>query len=383
MVPMLSQANKPGAFTRTKVSGIYFRLKANGSKTFYVRFTDSGGKRVYEACGSFEQAKRRLAEVTGKLSKGGAVRDTSRTVASLISDWEKVRQVKPRTAETQDSHVRLYIRKPLGRMKVRDVTRAVVLKCLAGLRRQDGSGVPLSDGTRAVVLATLSSILDLAVQDDLIAVSPCRALGRRQKPRQGKIEARILGAGELEGLLAACKWFKWLRPIVRTSLLGGLRLGEVCGLDWRDVDFERGVLIVRQSYGKDGRLGTPKGGVAAEIPLLPELRGLLAEHKLAAEDTSPDAPVFVTARGTRRRGAEVERAFSKARRYAGLSTEPRALRFHDLRHTSISLLVNGGASPAWVQRFARHANLATTLAYVHVVEGEEHVETAATALAGL
>jgi integrase len=378
-----SQKPKVGAFVPTKTTGIYYRLKANGSKSFYVRYTNSEGKRPFEACDSFEAAKHRLAEVTGRLSKGEAVRDTSRTVASLIEDWQEVRRGKPRTRENQDSHVRLYIRKPLGRLKVRDVTRAVVLKWLAGLKRHDGQDGPLNDGTRAYILSTLSSILDLAVEDDLISVNPCRALGRRHKPRQSKIAARILGEGELEALLAACRPFPWLRPIIRTTLLGALRLGEVVGLDWRDIDFERNVLVVRQNYGTDGRLGTPKGGRVEEISLLPELRSLLLEHYLAAEDKSPDAPVFVTQIGTRRRGKEVERAFVKARRYAGLSTEPRALRFHDLRHTSISLLVNGGASPAWAQRFARHANLAVTLGYVHVVEGEEHVETAALALTGL
>jgi integrase len=379
-----TSSQKVGAFVPSKTTGIYSRLKADGrSKTFYVRYTNSQGKRAYEAAGSFEAAKHRLAQVTGKLSKGEPVRDTSRTVASLIEDWQAARQVKPRTAETQDAHVRLYIRPALGRMKVRDVTRAVVLKWLAGLKRQDGSGVPLSDGTRALVLATLSSILEFAVQDDLIAANPCRALARSAKPRQGKIEARILGEGELDALLTACKRFPWLRNIIRTALLGALRLGEVCGLDWADVDFERGVLRIRQQYGKDGRLGTPKGGKAQEISMLPELLSLLRKHYLAAENKCPDGPVFVTAQGTRRRGAEVERAFGKARRYAGLSVEPRALRFHDLRHTSISLLVNGGASPAWVQRFARHADLATTLGYVHVVEDGGHVETAATALAGL
>ena len=75
----------------------------------------------------------------------------------------------------------------------------------------------------------------------------------------------------------------------------------------------------------------------------------------------------------------------KARRYARLSTEPRAFRFHDLRHSAITALANApGAVLPEVQAFARHATLATTLGYVHRIPGtdrEAWSEQAGTALA--
>ncbi len=62
----------------------------------------------------------------------------------------------------------------------------------------------------------------------------------------------------------------------------------------------------------------------------------------------------------------------KARRYARLSTEPRAFRFHDLRHSAITALANApGAVLPEVQAFARHATLATTLGYVHRIPGTD------------
>jgi integrase len=280
-------------------------------------------------------------------------------------------------------HVRLYIRKPLGHLGVRDVTRATVRKWLSELRRQDGKAALLSDGTKALILATLSSILDLAVDDELISSNPCKTLARRHKPRQGKITARLLSDKERDALLAACNRFEWLRPIIRTALLGALRLGEIVGLDWRDVDFERNVIIVRQNYGKDGRLGTPKSGRVEHIPLHPELRKVLLQHYLLAEHGRRDDPVFVTAVGTRRRPNEVARAFRNARAKAALSEEPRALRFHDLRHSTITRLANQpGAVLPQVQRFARHASLQTTLGYIHQVDDATWLDEAAAALAG-
>jgi integrase len=379
------QCGKPGAFIPTKVRGIYRRNDSTGKpgKTFYVRYTNSDGKRTFEVAGSWEAAKHRLAEVQGRISKGESVRDTSRTVESLIDSWREARQVKPRTAETQDAHVRLYILGPLGRMRVRDVTRAVVLRWLAGLTRHDKKEGPLAPGTKALVLASLSSILDHAVQDDLISVNPCKALGRKQKPRQAKRAPRIASPDEIEALIAACGRTPWLRPIIRLAVLTGLRLGEVCGLDWQDVDFDRDVIVVRQQYGKDGRIGSPKSGrVSEEVPLVPEAATLLRKHYLASPKKATDAPVFLNKVGGRRRPNEVERAYVKARRKSGISAEPRTLTFHDLRHTFASVLVDAGVPLADVQGYARHADLATTYLYVHRVEKEAALEQAAAALAG-
>jgi integrase len=381
---MVSPSKQRTRHVATKTTGVYYSVGANGRKTFECRYTAPDGRRVFEAVGSFEAAKSRLAEVTGKLGKGEVVGNASTTVAALIKDWEVTRErVKPRTRETQSAHVRLYILKPLGRARVRDINRAAVVRWLNGLKRHDGKG-QLSEGTRALILATLSSILDYAVLDDLIASNPCKSLGRKDKPRQGRIEDRILGPGEFDDLLGACKRFAWLRPIIQTTVGGALRLGEVVGLDWRDVDFELGVLVVRQNYGKDGNIGTPKGGTVEEIPLSASLRKVLAEHKLAAKDTSPDAPVFVNKIDGRRRPNEVERAFTKARAYAGLSVEPRALRFHDLRHSTITTLARTpGIDLKQVQSFARHKNLVTTLGYIHEVKDETFVDRVDEALAAI
>jgi len=64
-----SQKPRVGRLVPTKTTGIYYRLKANGRKTFYVRYTRPDGKRTFEAAGSFEDAKGRLAEVQGKIKK--------------------------------------------------------------------------------------------------------------------------------------------------------------------------------------------------------------------------------------------------------------------------------------------------------------------------
>jgi integrase len=365
----------------TKTTGIYFSQNSRGKKTFECRYVNSEGKRVYEAVGTFEAAKARLADLTNKVNRGDVVANTTMTLNEVLPSWREWRSLKPRSEAAYDSHVRQHIAPKFGRMNLRDINRAELRAWLNSMKRLDGKDGTLGEGSKAVILSTLSSILDYCVEADLLSVNPVRTLGRA-KPKQCKIDARILGDGELDALLAACANFPWLRDIVRVTLYGALRIGEPCGLEWQDIDFDTGQITVRQQLYPNGMFGTPKGGKPASIPMSPQARVLLAELKLKAQNKAPDAPVFVNGIGGYRCPRDVSRAFRKARRYAALSVEPRAFRFHDLRHTSISMLANQpGADMVQVQAFARHATLVTTLDYVHKVEKPEWTDTIGAAFA--
>ena len=375
----IAAKHKVARHVPTKTTGIYFSQNARGVKTFESRYVNSAGRRVYEAVGTFEAAKARLAEMTHRVNRGEVAANTSVTLNDVLDGWRTWRSLKPRSEQTYDDHVRIHIAPRFGRVRVRDITRADVRGWLNAMKRMDGRSGPISEGTKMIVCSTLSSILDYCVDAEIVGVNQCRTLGKA-KPRQEKIEARILGAVELDALLAACERFTWLREIILLTLYGALRLGEVCGLEWQDIDFEAGRITVRQQVGKDGRIGTPKGGKVETIPMSPQARRLLASLKIAAADKSGGAPVVTNTLGGHRGPRDVQRAFDKARRYAGLTDEPRSLRFHDLRHTSISMLANVPAADiVQVQAFARHANMQTTLGYVHKIEKPEWTDAVGSA----
>ncbi len=374
--------HKPERHVPTATTGIYYSKNTRGKKTFECRYVTSEGKRVYEVVGTFEAAKARLADMTSKVNRGEVVANSTATLNDVLDGWRGWRKIKQRSERTYENHTKTHITPRFGRMRVRDITRADLRAWLNSMQRKDGRDGPISEGTKAIVLSTLSSILDYCVDAEMIGMNPCRTLGR-SKPHAVKLEARILGDGELEALLAACKNFPWLRPIILMTLYGALRLGEVAGLTWGAVDFESGRIVVSQQVGRDGVVGTPKGGRDDDwVPMSPQARKMLAELKLAAVDKSPGAPVFTNTLGGYRHPRDVQRAFGTTRRRAGLSEEPRALRFHDLRHTSISMLANiPGADMVQVQAFARHSNMQTTLGYVHKIEKPEWTDTVGEAFA--
>lgn len=376
----VASSQKPERHKRTKTSGIYYSVGASGCKMFEVRFTDATGKRRFETVGSFEQAKARLAEANGRTSKGEVVGNTTVTLADLLPGWRALREVsvKPRTRETEEGNVRLHIEPRWGRAKVRDISKNAITTWINGLARKDGK--PMNCGTRSLVLAQLSSILDYAVDENILASNPCKTLSRKAKPKQVKYEYRVLADGELNLLLkGVSRRREWLAPIIRLTAFTGLRLGEVVGLEWGDVSFEDGTITVARQLGKDGRIGTPKGGVAATVEMAPQVRTILAELKLRAEAVLPTAPVFRNTYGERRQPRDVQRAFVQARDAAGLT----GLRFHDLRHTYATHLARAGVNIAVIQKQLRHANLSTTLGYVHALDSLDTPEQLGAALAAL
>ena len=361
--------------------GIYWSRRADGKRVYEVRFYDDQGRRRYEVVGTrFDEALARRAEIQGGKARGERPASVSLTFAEAVEGWRQIRSVKPRTAAGYDDVLRVHVLPRWRRVKVRDVRALEIQVWLAGLKRKDGRPGELAGGTKRIILDVFSLMLDYAVEAGALNANPCRALPRRVKPRSGTLEARILTRPEEEALLAAAK--PWLRPIILMGVLAGLRLGEVCGLRWADVDFAADKLHIRRTLSTaDGKsFGTPKGGREQSIDLNPQLRALL--RAVPSRFGGPDAPVFQTRHGGRHlHPRTVTDAFALARRKA-LSDQPRPFRFHDLRHTCASRLVNGGLPATWVQSYLRHADLATTLRYLHDDAAEQRKAEAWTALGG-
>ena len=220
--------------------------------------------------------------------------------------------------------------------------------------------------------------------------NPCTGVTKRKVPR-GMHE--YLRAEEVPRMLAALD-ARW-RPLFATAVFTGMRKGELLALRKSDVDLAAGLISVRRSNDRD----TTKGGHADAIPVATEL----APYLEAAIEASPSELVFPSEDGSQKRGdtklAEVlRRALARAGivtgyrhkcrkrgcEHAELAPDadvrrcpahnvllwPKALvrpiRFHDLRHTTASLMMMAGASPAAVQRILRHTDPKMTQRYTHL-----------------
>jgi integrase len=158
-----------------------------------------------------------------------------------------------------------------------------------------------------------------------------------------------------------------------TAAFTGLRRGELIALRWRDVDFAGSVLRVRASYA-GGALTAPKSGKVRSVPLAPDVPQVLA--RLAARElfTSDDDLVFVGEAGGFLDGSALRRRYQTALKHAGL----RPLRFHDLRHTFGTRMI-AKADIRRVQEWMGHADIQTTMRYLHYAPREEDARLVAEA----
>jgi integrase/recombinase XerC len=146
----------------------------------------------------------------------------------------------------------------------------------------------------------------------------------------------------------------WRDRLVMELLYGGgLRISELTGLNYSQIDWETGVARVL-GKGRKERL-CPLGRVAMAV-----LQKWRSEF---ARDTSPGAPVVVNARHQRLPVRQVQLLL---KRYLALAGLPMDMTPHKLRHSYATHLLNAGADLRLVQELLGHVNLATTQVYTHV-----------------
>ena len=154
--------------------------------------------------------------------------------------------------------------------------------------------------------------------------------------------------------------------LILVAAFTGLRLGELRGLRWRDVNFTNKLVHVRRSYTGAGE-GPPKSGNARSVPLIDTAARALDGLSRRERFTGPDDRVFCSPIGGVLDEGQIRDMFYAALKAAGIDRDRgtgKLLVFHDLRHTFGTLAVQ--AFPlSDVQAYMGHANIATTMIYVH------------------
>lgn len=256
---------------------------------------------------------------------------------------------RPTTRARDESYLRAQIlpqfeSAPLGRIEPVDVQGWVAE--LAARR------APATVAKAYQIFARIMAAAELA---GYVARTPCRGV---TLPRVARAAMRFLAAGELERLAALAP--ERHRALILTAGYTGLRWGEVTGLKRDRLNLLRGTLEVRETLVEvKGAVsfGEPKTTASRRTLSLPaflvaELDAHLREH------STHDELVFAG-----RNGGPLRR--SNFRRRVWLPTVERAglspLRFHDLRHTAVALLIGQGAHPKLIQSRLGHSSIQVTL----------------------
>jgi integrase/recombinase XerC len=239
-----------------------------------------------------------------------------------------------------------------GRVDVRKIDVPVVRAFLASLMRNRKKS---SVGRKLAALKGFFRYLASARQ---IEANPLLSV---HSPKQDKPLPVFLSVDDVFQLLDAIKITTGLdvrdRAVLEVFYSTGIRVSELVGLNWADIDFELGIIRVT-GKGSKQRI-VPIGEIALEA-----LRHYSEEqHRRWQLACKGETPVFLNNRGSRITTRSVARIVEKHLRRAGL---PIKMGPHGLRHSFATHLLNSGADLRSIQEFLGHASLSTTQRYTHL-----------------
>ena len=287
----------------------------------------------------------------------------SLTVADFLEDWlhtTAAQSLRPRTHEGYAIVVRRHIIPVVGSVLIANLAPSHVKRLIDGVL-----AAGLSPRTAQYVHAVLRSALSEAERLDLVANN---VAARIRRPRTETRRGKPFDRQEVPALLAAIRDEKY-EPVYVLALCTGLRLGELLALRQGDINFERGTLTVSgtlQRFGGHLHILPPKSRASRRTLALSRnaTRALVMQRaQAAAFEESADSLLFVSTVGTALEPRNVLRVFQRHLSAAGI---PRR-RFHDLRHTFATLLLEQGIHHRVVMEILGHSSISTTLdIYSHV-----------------
>ena len=219
--------------------------------------------------------------------------------------------------------------------------------------------------------AIIHSALKYAVKTDMLVQNVADKVDR---PKKNSFQPVFLSAEEMQKMFEALRGTKLELPVLVAAFYG-FRRGEVLGLKWDAIDFERGTISVIRTVttitldGKQTEIEQQSAKTKSSLRTLP-LIGSFREYFLQVKEAQElnkqvcgncynheyDGFVFVDELGERMRANYLTSAFPKFLEDHGL----RRMRFHDLRHSCASLLLANGVPLKHIQEWLGHSDIGTT-----------------------
>ncbi|MEV7600478.1 site-specific integrase [Kitasatospora sp. NPDC089797] len=388
---MAKRANGEGSISRRK-DGLYHGR-------VYVTTTSGITKRISVYGKTREEVLEKITALKAQDNQGIPTPDTNVRVAEYLTYWlaavVKVNR-RPKTYQGYESVVRVHLAPGLGTKKLRTLRAADVRKWLVGVTAAcqcckngwdaarpkpeccaagECCEAKLSRRMVQSIHAVLRNALENAVREELILRNVAKLV---QVPTPDYGTGKGLTVPQARLLLKSASTDR-LHALYVLALALGLRRGELLGLHWGAVDLERGTLIVSSNLQRvDGalRLGPTKTASSLRtLPLPPVVLEALRAHqerqaqeRVAASERWKDTGLVFTSRvGTPIEPDNLRRSWYPLRDRLGLS-----LRFHDLRHTCVTLLLDLGVPPHIVRQIAGHSDIGVTMkVYAHASLDEQ------------
>ena len=357
----------------------------NGRYYAVLNYRNAGGQRKTKwiALGLPEKGNKRKAEA--ELARLRAEFEPPKEVGDLSSDMlfadyllEWLEVAKGRLAVATYSSYAAMIKKPVGpyfrqrNLTLRELEARHLQMFYSEMLRK------VKPNTVIHYHAIIHSALKYAVKTDMLVQNVADKVDR---PKKNSFQPVFLSAEEMQKMFEALRGTKLELPVLVAAFYG-FRRGEVLGLKWDAIDFERGTISVIRTVttitldGKQTEIEQQSAKTKSSLRTLP-LIGSFREYFLQVKEAQElnkqicgncynheyDGFVFVDELGERMRANYLTSAFPKFLESHGL----RRMRFHDLRHSCASLLLANGVPLKHIQEWLGHSDFTTTAnIYAHL-----------------
>ena len=357
----------------------------NGRYYAVLNYRNAGGQRKTKWIslglpekGNKRKAEAELARIRAEFEPPKEVGDPSSDMlfADYLLEWLEI--AKGRLAVATYSSYAAMINKPIGpyfrqrNLTLRELEARHLQMFYSEMLRK------VKPNTVIHYHAIIHSALKYAVKTDMLVQNVADKVDR---PKKNSFQPVFLSAEEMQKMFEALRGTKLELPVLVAAFYG-FRRGEVLGLKWDAIDFERGTISVIRTVttitvdGKQTEIEQQSAKTKSSLRTLP-LIGSFREYFLQVKEAQElnkqvcgncynheyDGFVFVDELGERMRANYLTSAFPKFLEDHGL----RRMRFHDLRHSCASLLLANGVPLKHIQEWLGHSDFTTTAnIYAHL-----------------
>ncbi len=335
-------------------------------------------------------ARRQYSEFEADVLKGRYAYDNKMKVADLcdlwLRDYVEV-QLAPKTLASYKTQIKLRIKPGLGHVRLKDLRPVDIIRFMNEMeetrtRYDNKEQDKVSDRVVADVFKILSSMLADAVEWQLIPENPCEKVPH---PKVRKKKIHLPPEDVIKAILAKVKELDVKhRLMIMLPIYTGIRVGEMLGLQWKDIDFDKKVISVvrsNQRVGKKLITKAPKTEASVrKVSFGDGICALLNEYKAWQEH---EKQVL----GSQWQCGDEEWLFTKWNGLPMGVTTPSQfwtkflktncfphMRFHDLRHLSATILIAAGVPIKSVSARLGHSQVSTTLdIYTDALESVDRV----------
>ena len=362
--------------------------RANG--TYEFKWTDKRGKRRAVYAKTLEELREKEKEVLKDIMDGIRTDKNSLTINDLYYRWEQLKKgLKANTFQNYKYMYKQFVEPDFGKSRIVELKRTDVrafYNYLADERH-------LKPCTIDSIHTVLHQVLELAVEDDYLRYNPSdnalKELKRAHNKGEDKRRALTQTEQELfETFLSKPHYERW-KPIFTVMLYTGMRVGEICGLRWQDINLEDGTINVNHTLVYFDKGGSERCGFAINkpkttagertIPMLPKVRAAFIAERQFQEmcglkcDATVDGYadfIFINRFGGVQHQGTLNKALRRIIRdcnYEVLDKEQKnpvllpKFSCHSLRHTFTTRMCEAGVNIKAMQDILGHADAETTL----------------------